>query len=65
MEHVSLEGIMKKTNCRYGLVLAAAARANELLTGDQPLIDAGIKKATSVAIEEIAQGKVEFKLGPA
>lgn len=62
MDHVSLEEIMIKTNCRYGLVLAAAARANELLTGDQPLIVAGNMKATSVAIEEIAQGKVQFKM---
>lgn len=61
MEHVSLEEIMKKTNCRYGLVLAAAARANELLTGEQPLIESESKKATTIAIEEIAGGKVQFK----
>jgi len=62
MEHVSLEDIMKKTKCRFGLVLAAAFRANELLTGEQPLIAAGNMKATSIAIEELAQGKVQFKI---
>ncbi len=63
MEHVSLEEIMKKTKCRFGLVLAAAFRANELLLGEPPLIQSESKKATTIALEELAAGKVSFRMG--
>ena len=63
MDHVSLEEVMRKTKCRFGLVLAAASRANELLTGESPLVQTESKKAATIAIEELAQGKVNFKYG--
>ena len=65
MEHVSLEEVMKKSKCRFGLVLAAAFRANELILGEPQLVQCESKKPTTIALEELAQGKVSFKIGKA
>ena len=42
----------------FKTVLAAAARANELAQGAQPLVKTNAKKVTSIALEEFAAGKV-------
>lgn len=48
----------------YKLVLLAAKRATEIADGQPPLIDLFIghnKKATTIALDELAAGKVELK----
>lgn len=45
----------------YKTVLAAAARANELAGGAQPLVKTNAKKVTSIALEEFAAGKVRYE----
>lgn len=61
-DHRTLHEVLKKTNSRYGLVLAAAARASELATGMQPLIQTKSRKVTTISLEELAREKVKFKL---
>lgn len=45
----------------FKTVLAAAARANELAQGAQPLVKTNAKKVTSIALEEFAAGKVRYE----
>lgn len=47
---------------RYTVVIAAAKRARQLIDGHAPLIDESsmtVDKAMSIAVQEIAQGKIE------
>ena len=59
---VSLEDITKKMKSLFGLVICAAARANELTNGEQPLIQTKSKKISTIALEELAKEKVHFEL---
>ena len=62
MSYVPLEKLVKgdKTSV-FKLVLAAAARANELAQGAQPLIQSESKKVSTIALQEIAEGKVSYE----
>ncbi|PIQ85600.1 MAG: DNA-directed RNA polymerase subunit omega [Candidatus Omnitrophica bacterium CG11_big_fil_rev_8_21_14_0_20_45_26] len=57
-----LENLVSQTNSIYGLVLSAAARANELISGEQPLIQTKSKKISTIVLEEIAKGKIHFEV---
>lgn len=62
MAYVPLEKLLRgKDTSLYKLILTAAARANELAQGAQPLIQTGSKKVSTIALEEIAAGKVTYK----
>ena len=61
MAYIPLEKLMKKDTSLYKLILTAAARANELAQGAPPLVHAGSKKVSTIALEEIASGKVSYK----
>jgi DNA-directed RNA polymerase omega subunit len=62
MSYISLEKMLKKKDMsRYKLVLCAAARANELVQGAQPLVKSGSKKVSTVSLEELANGKVSYE----
>lgn len=61
MAYIPLEKLMRKDTSLYKLILTAAARANELAQGAQPLIQAKTKKISTIALEEIAAGKVHYK----
>lgn len=61
MSYVPLEKLVhKKDTSLYKLVLTAAARANELAQGSPPLIKCDSKKVSTIALEEIAAGKVYY-----
>ena len=62
MTYISLEKLVKKQDASvYKITLAAAARANELAQGAQPLIKTASKKVSTVSLEEIAAGKVSYE----
>ena len=61
MAQVPIEGLLKRCGSVYKLVILAAKRAKELANGSPPLIETTHKKATSIALEEILQGKVLYK----
>ena len=62
MPYISLEKVLKKPDSSvFKITLVAAARANELATGAQPLVKTGAKKVSSIAMEEIAAGKVRYE----
>jgi len=61
MTYISRERLLKSDKSLYKLVLAAAARANQLSEGAKPLIDdSGLKKIATVALREIAADKVSY-----
>ena len=62
MAYISLEKLIKKPESSiFKLTLSAAARANELAQGAQPLIKTNSKKVSTIALEEIAGGKVYYE----
>lgn len=46
-------------NSRYSIVIAAARRARQLISGEESSIPGKGKKSLSVAIEELYRGKVK------
>lgn len=61
MTQAPIEELLKKCGSVYKLVILAAKRAKELANGSPVLIETGQRKATSIALEEILQGKVLYK----
>ncbi len=62
MAYVPLEKLVKGDNASiFKVVLTAAARANELSQGAQPLAKSATDKVSGVALEEMAQGKVRYE----
>jgi DNA-directed RNA polymerase subunit omega len=54
------EGDDPVVNSRYSIVMATAKRARQIIAGDEPLVDGKGKKALSVAVEELNQGKIKI-----
>ena len=55
-----LEDFLKQTPSVYKLVIAAARRAMELNDGAPKLVSSDTAKVSTVALEEIRQGKVTY-----
>ena len=62
MSFPSLEHSLEKVSNRYLLVVLAAKRARQLNRGAAPQLETKQKKPTSVALEEIAEGKVGYRV---
>ena len=54
------EGEDPVVNSRYSIVMATAKRARQIIAGDEELVDGKGKKALSVAVEELDQGKIKI-----
>lgn len=62
MPYIPLEKLVNdKQSSFYKLVLAAATRANELCQGAPQLVESDSKKASVIALQEIAAGKVGYE----
>lgn len=63
MEKMSREQLIEKTGSIYKLCNLAALRAMELNAGMKKLVETEPgEKVTTIAIQEIAEGKVNMKL---
>ena len=62
MPFPSLESAVNKVSNRYLLVVLSAKRARQLNRGAQAQIESKHKKPTSVALEEIADSKVGYRV---
>ncbi|MFH0840278.1 MAG: DNA-directed RNA polymerase subunit omega [Candidatus Omnitrophota bacterium] len=61
VSYVPLEDLMKKVDSIYRLVLMASRRAVEISDTGQKLVDISPRlKATTVALEEVRQGKISY-----
>ena len=54
------EGETPVVNSRYSIVLATSKRARQIIGGEEPLVDGEGKKALSIAIEELNNGKIKI-----
>ena len=63
MAQVAIEELLKRCGSVYRLVILAAKRAKEISEGAPPLVETNQRKITSIALEEILQGKVLYKVG--
>ena len=62
MSYIPLKKLISDTQSSvYKLVLTAAVRANELAQGAQPLVASKSTKVATIALEEIAAGKVHYE----
>jgi DNA-directed RNA polymerase subunit omega len=53
-----LEELLEQVESKYALVLVAAKRARQLKDGALPLVEIDSTNLVSIALEEIATGKV-------
>jgi DNA-directed RNA polymerase subunit omega len=58
----SLENALNKVSNRYLLVVLSAKRARQINRGAAARVESKQKKPTSVALEEISQAKVEYRV---
>ncbi|MBS4022487.1 MAG: DNA-directed RNA polymerase subunit omega [Dethiobacter sp.] len=61
MIYPSIDRLITKVDSKYTLVIAAAKRARQLNDNSRPLIETGLNKSVSVALEEIVQDKVSYE----
>ena len=61
MAQVPIEELLKRCGSVYRLVILAAKRAKEVAEGSPALVETSQRKVTSIALEEILQGKVLYK----
>ncbi len=61
MLNPSFAHVLKPGDSRYTLVMLAAKRARQIVEGSEPLLDTNSKKAVTIAIEEIIEGKVKYQ----
>lgn len=47
-------------NSRYSIVMATAKRARQIIAGEEPLVEGGVQKPLSLAVEELNQGKIKI-----
>ena len=47
-------------NSRYSIVMATSKRARQIIAGEDALVESKDRKALSVAVEELNQGKIKI-----
>ena len=57
-----IDGEEPVINSRYSIVIATSRRARQLISGDQPLVEAAEgSKPLSIAVEELYDGKIHIE----
>ena len=54
------EGEEPVISSRYSIVMATAKRARQIIGGEEPLVEIKQDKPLSIAIEELAEGKIKI-----
>lgn len=61
MAYMPVEKIFKGSNSIYKITILAARRAVELNNGAKKLIETNTTKFSTIALEEVAAGKITYK----
>lgn len=61
MIYPSIDRLITKVDSKYTLVIAAAKRARQLNENYPRLVETNLTKDVSVALEEIAMGKIGYE----
>lgn len=56
-----LDLLLKKVDCKYTLAVLTAKRAREIMNGEAALIESKSNKPVTIALEEIAHGKIIYQ----
>lgn len=56
-----IDKLIKKTTCRYALVMGVTARAKHLITSEPEKLEQSKMKPLTLAAKEIYEGKVIIK----
>ncbi len=59
MIYPTLSTLLNKADSKYSIVVAVSKRARQLVDGESSLVEANSNKPVSIAIQEIAQGKIK------
>ena len=62
MTEIPIEDLIKQTGSIFKLVILASQRTAELTEGFKAKVDPLHKKLSAIALEEIAEGKIEFTI---
>jgi DNA-directed RNA polymerase omega subunit len=62
MIDIPMEDLLKQTGSIFKLVVLASKRTSELNEGYKAKVEPGTKKLAAIALAEIAEGKIEFKV---
>lgn len=65
MRLLPVEILEKLYGTRYGLVVVAAKRVMRIREGSQPLVETEARNPLTIALLELAAGKVHPEIGPA
>lgn len=57
-----LEALLGRVENKYALVIVAAKRARQLKEGALPMVEVDSGSPVTVALEEIAAGKIRFEM---
>jgi len=60
MLYPSIDDLLKNVDSRYTLVLLVSKRARQIVDGSKPLVDPKSSKPVSIAVQEVAEGKVSY-----
>jgi DNA-directed RNA polymerase subunit omega len=60
MVEPALSDLMKKTDCRYTLVIEAAKRARQLTSGAKKLTETTSINSVTIAVKEISEDKITY-----
>ncbi len=58
MADLDYEQLLKRVDSKYTLVIAAAKRARQLMSGEKVLVRARGRKPVTIALEELASGRL-------
>ena len=61
MADPSINKLLEVVDSRYTLVVLAAKRARQLLSGDEPKVAAKSSKDVTIALEEISEGDILYQ----
>lgn len=59
-----MDHIPERIDSTFRFVLLAARRAEQLMRGARPRVDAGSPKPTRIALREISDGLIDWDYGP-
>ena len=62
MTYIPLDELLKNVGSIFKLTVLSARRASEINAGMPKLVDTSSKKPMIIALEEIVQGKVNYKV---
>ena len=61
MADPSINKLLEVVDSRYTLVVLAAKRARQLLSGDEPKVEVNSTKDVTIALEEISEGDILYR----